>query len=253
MSEISHITVSEAQQLEDSFLRGLGNAQDAFEQMLVTSAWLQLGYVSFVDWWTQRVAPVLKTLAARPQPQVQERVIKQIAAEEAALPKAQRHSTRAIAELVGVSHMQVSRSLSGTNVSDKDLATSQKVIDATVTDLEKIERIDLSEKLRAGEVTVSEIHDTLAAEAAERKKLSETAEKRTAELLIALRKLRRVTRDVAVQFIELVPLGVTPEAPQVFSEHIEWVRVALQHIESTLNTGTLDDELAKLIAQEMDS
>lgn len=253
------ITVIEAQELEKRFLGSIEDAQDAFERIVESRAWVQLGHETFVDWYQTRVVPKMRSLSAKPTKELQEVVIKTITAEEANLPKAQQHRSREIADLVGMSQAAVSavvRSASEQKCSDVDQGKqpdSSQVIEATVASLENIERHDLAAKLQSGEVTVDQVHEVLAAEAAEEKKASESDIKRTADLLVALRKLRRTTREVSTKFIELMPLGVAANAPEVFAEHVEWLEVAIGYIKSTLSTGTIDEELVKLIEEESNS
>lgn len=51
------ISVQDARRLEENFLGGVGEAQDAYEQIVANEAWTVLGYDTFTEWWSDRVAP----------------------------------------------------------------------------------------------------------------------------------------------------------------------------------------------------
>lgn len=97
------ISVKDAKKLEDSFLGGLNEAQDAYEQIVKTQAWTVLGYDTFTDWWTDRVTPAMRALSMRPTREIAAAVVEQVRTEEAELPSVQRRTQRELAEMVGES------------------------------------------------------------------------------------------------------------------------------------------------------
>lgn len=121
-------TVSEqaARQLEDRFLGGLNDAQDAYEQIMQTEAWGALGYGSYIDWWTARVVPVMRALKMRPTREIVSAGIQQVRKEEAELPPLQRRTQEQLAETFGVSHDTVSRSTNNADALESDLDVPEK-------------------------------------------------------------------------------------------------------------------------------
>jgi hypothetical protein len=95
--------VQRARQLEEAFLGGLEDAQTAYEEIVATQAWTELGYDSFAEWWTDRVTPTMRALSMRPTREIAASVVQQVRAEEAELPPAQRRTQRELAEMAGVS------------------------------------------------------------------------------------------------------------------------------------------------------
>lgn len=105
--ELVTVTADEAGRLEEEFLNGLDQAQDAFVQIMETNAWAALGHDSFAAWWEQRVVPVMRALALRPSREIADRVLEQVRQEEASLPAAQRRRGSELADLVGTSEWVV--------------------------------------------------------------------------------------------------------------------------------------------------
>lgn len=108
MTAATELTADEAQSLERAFLSGLNEAQDAYERIVQTEAWKQLGYDAFGDWWAGSVQPVMRALSMRPTREIATAVVDQVRAEEASLPPAQRRTQRELAELAGVDQKTVS-------------------------------------------------------------------------------------------------------------------------------------------------
>jgi hypothetical protein len=94
--------VQRARQLEEAFLGGLEDAQTAYEEIVATQAWTELGYDTFAEWWTDRVTPTMRALSMRPTREIAASVVEQVRAEEYALPPAQRRTQRELAEMAGV-------------------------------------------------------------------------------------------------------------------------------------------------------
>lgn len=105
-----------AEELEKAFLAGLEDAQAAYEQIVETQAWTELGFDSFVGWWDERVRPTMRALSMRPTREIAAAVVEKVRQEEADLPPAQRRTQQEIAEMVGVSEATVGR-LAGTRSS----------------------------------------------------------------------------------------------------------------------------------------
>lgn len=105
--ELVTVTEDEAGRLEEEFLNGLDQAQDAFVRIMETNAWAALGYDSFAAWWEQRVVPVMRALSMRPTREIVDRVLEQVRQEEVALPPAQRRTQHELAELAGTSEWTV--------------------------------------------------------------------------------------------------------------------------------------------------
>lgn len=91
-----------AQELETAFLAGLEDAQGAYEQIVETQAWTDLGFDTFAGWWDERVRPTMRALSMRPTREIAAAVVEQVREEEAELPPAQRRTQRELAEMVGV-------------------------------------------------------------------------------------------------------------------------------------------------------
>lgn len=100
--ELVTVTADEASRLEEEFLNGLDQAQDAFVRIMETNAWAALGHDSFADWWEQRVVPVMRALSMRPSREIAAKVLEQVQQDEAELPRPQRRTQRELADLVGV-------------------------------------------------------------------------------------------------------------------------------------------------------
>ncbi len=98
---------AEAEGHEASFLRNMASAKADFDWLVSHSAWLNLGFSKFADWWETRVVPVASGLGMRPTRDVAKAVIETIAEEQKALPREQRRSQRQIAEMVGVGVFQM--------------------------------------------------------------------------------------------------------------------------------------------------
>lgn len=114
-----------AKQLEAAFLGGLEDAQVAYEQILATEAWIELGHATYVDWWTAKVVPVMRALKMRPTRKAIEAGIQQVRKEEAGLPPLQRRTQEEIGEMFGVDQATVSRSAGDANASGGDLGASK--------------------------------------------------------------------------------------------------------------------------------
>lgn len=95
-------TRSEAQLLEEAFLGGLEDMQNAYERIVETEAWLSLGFDSFAGWWQQRVMPTMRALSMRPTREIAAAVVEKVREEEADLPPAQRRTQRELADMVGM-------------------------------------------------------------------------------------------------------------------------------------------------------
>lgn len=95
--------VQRAHRLEARFLGGLEDAQDAYEEIVATEAWVDLGYDTFAEWWEDRVKPAMRALSMRPTREIAASVVERVRGEEKALPPAQRRTQRELAEMVGVS------------------------------------------------------------------------------------------------------------------------------------------------------
>jgi hypothetical protein len=95
--------VQRARQVEEAFLGGLDDAQNAYEEIVRTQAWTTLGYDTFADWWETRVRPAMRALSMRPTREITASVVEQVRQEEAELPPAQRRTQRELAEMVGQS------------------------------------------------------------------------------------------------------------------------------------------------------
>lgn len=104
-------TRSEAQLLEEAFLGGLEDMQNAYERIVETEAWLSLGFDSFAGWWQQRVMPTMRALSMRPTREIAAAVVDKVREEEAELPPAQRRTQRELADMVGVGKDTVGRLL----------------------------------------------------------------------------------------------------------------------------------------------
>ena len=96
------LAISEAQRLEDAFLNGLNDAQDAYERIVAAQAWTALGFSTFADWWESRVRPAMTALSMRPTREIAAAVVDRVREEEVGLPAAQRRTQRELAEMVGV-------------------------------------------------------------------------------------------------------------------------------------------------------
>lgn len=94
--------VQRARHLEEAFLGGLEDAQNAYEEIVATQAWQTLGYDTFAEWWQDRVVPAMRALSMRPTKEIAASVVEQVREEEAALPPAQRRTQRELAEMAGV-------------------------------------------------------------------------------------------------------------------------------------------------------
>lgn len=104
MTEITaaELTADRARELEQAFLSGLNEAQDAYEQIVAAEAWTQLGYDTFAEWWSGSVQPVMRALSMRPTREIAAAVIDKVRAEEADLPLSQRRTQRELADMAGV-------------------------------------------------------------------------------------------------------------------------------------------------------
>jgi hypothetical protein len=109
-----------AEELEKAFLAGLEDAQAAYEQIVETQAWTDLGFDTFAAWWEERVRPTMRALSMRPTREIAAAVIEQVREEEADLPPAQRRTQRELAEMVGVDQATVSRAVSPRSAPDAD-------------------------------------------------------------------------------------------------------------------------------------
>jgi len=94
--------MSAAADLERRFLAGLDDAQSAYEQIVATEAWTELGHDSFAAWWETAVRPTMRALSMRPTREIAAAVVERVRAEDAELPPAQRRTQRELAELAGV-------------------------------------------------------------------------------------------------------------------------------------------------------
>jgi hypothetical protein len=110
--------VQRARQLEEAFLGGLEDAQTAYEEIVATQAWTELGYDTFAEWWTDRVTPTMRALSMRPTREIAASVVQQVSKEEAELPPAQRRTQRQLAEMAGVSKDTVGRALGTRSLQD---------------------------------------------------------------------------------------------------------------------------------------
>ena len=93
---------AEARQLEAAFLAGLDDAQNAYERIVETQAWIELGYETYADWWSIRVVPVMRALSMRPTKEIAAAGIAQVREEEAVLPPSQRRTQRELGEMFGI-------------------------------------------------------------------------------------------------------------------------------------------------------
>jgi hypothetical protein len=123
---MSVIAAADARRLEDAFLGGLNDAQNAYEQIVELKAWTALGFESFTDWWESRVRPVMTALSMRPTREIATSVVDRVRLEEEALPPAQRRTQRELADMVGVDRSALanrdgSRSLPRENTPGTDL------------------------------------------------------------------------------------------------------------------------------------
>jgi hypothetical protein len=90
-----------AADLERRFLAGLDDAQTAYEEIVATEAWLDLGHESFTSWWEGTVRPAMRALSMRPTREIAAAVVEKVRQEEADLPPAQRRTQRELADLIG--------------------------------------------------------------------------------------------------------------------------------------------------------
>lgn len=118
---MSDVTQAEAHDLEAAFLGGLDQAQDAYERIMATQAWTQLGHDSYADWWRVRVVPTMRALSMKPTREIATSGIEQVRREDEERPAAQRHTQREIGEMFGIDQSTVSRSLTDADASDGDL------------------------------------------------------------------------------------------------------------------------------------
>lgn len=118
--------VQRARQLEEAFLGGLEDAQNAYEEIVAAQAWTTLGYDTFAEWWQDRVVPAMRALSMRPTKEVAASVVEQVRQEEAELPPAQRRTQAEMAEMVGGTRDEKAvrpRSAPGVNTHTADLET----------------------------------------------------------------------------------------------------------------------------------
>lgn len=133
-----------AEELEEAFLAGLEDAQAAYEQIVETRAWTELGFDTFAGWWDNRVQPTMRALSMRPTREITAAVVEQVRQEEAALPPAQRRTQQEIAEMVGVSEATVgrlagSRSPGATSDAGTDLEPKPApIVDAVAAAIEEV-------------------------------------------------------------------------------------------------------------------
>lgn len=104
------ITRADAERLEQQFLGGLNDAQDAYEQFVAAEAWTALGHETYVDWWTVKVVPVMRALKMRPTREIVATGIDQVRKEETALPPLQRRTQKELGEMFDVDQKTVSNS-----------------------------------------------------------------------------------------------------------------------------------------------
>lgn len=125
---MSDVTQAEAHDLEAAFLGGLDQAQDAYERIMATQAWTQLGHDSYADWWRVRVVPTMRALSMKPTREIAAAGIEQVRREDEERPAAQRHTQREIGDMFGVSDESVARAIGArspqaTNVAPPDLGS----------------------------------------------------------------------------------------------------------------------------------
>ena len=96
------MTRAKAQAMEEAFLSGLEDAQAAYEAIVDSEAWLDLGYETFAAWWSQRVQPAMRALSMRPTREIAVAVVERVREEEASLPPVQRRTQTELADMVGV-------------------------------------------------------------------------------------------------------------------------------------------------------
>jgi protein gp37 len=106
---VSDVTQAEAHDLEAAFLGGLDQAQDAYERIMATQAWTQLGHDSYADWWRVRVVPTMRALSMKPTREIAAAGIEQVRREDEERPAAQRHTQREIGEMFGLSEATTGR------------------------------------------------------------------------------------------------------------------------------------------------
>lgn len=141
--------IERAKQLETQFLTALNDAQDAYEQIIMHRAWLDLGFDTFGEWWRARVMPIMHSLQMRPTKEITQRGIEQVKEEEKDLPKAQKTTQREMGEMFRVDQKTVSnrtRSTFEENSSGADLAQSKPTnrrarAEAISNDIEKISEL----------------------------------------------------------------------------------------------------------------
>lgn len=95
--------------LETQFLSGLEKAQNAYELIVETRAWVALGFDSFGSWWDERVRPAMTALSMRPTREIAASVVELVRAEEAELPPAQRRTQVELAAMAGISTKTLQR------------------------------------------------------------------------------------------------------------------------------------------------
>lgn len=127
-----------AAELERRFLAGLDDAQSAYEEIVATQAWLDLGHESFAAWWESAVRPAMRALSMRPTREIAAAVVERVRAEEAELPPAQRRTQRELGQMVGVGHDTVarqlgSRSAPGANAPRPDLDAARDEVAEAIT------------------------------------------------------------------------------------------------------------------------
>ncbi len=144
------IAEAEALELEEAFLSGLNDAQDAYERIVAEEAWTALGHETFADWWGQRVQPTMRALRLRPTPELAAAVVGQVRKEEAELPPLQRRTHKELADLAGTSEWTArgrqdhrerrTAAESDLEVPVPDMPKGQDVADAILADIDATPR-----------------------------------------------------------------------------------------------------------------
>jgi len=104
-AQVDHI--ERAKSREMAMVANLGRFADECRWFMANKVWLTLGYETFVEWWADRITPVVETLGLTPGPELAQMAIEAIRKEEEGLPAAQRHTKKAIASIVGVGEWKV--------------------------------------------------------------------------------------------------------------------------------------------------
>lgn len=137
--------VERAKAREMAMVANLGKFGDEYRWFVANEVWSVLGYSTFVEWWTERITPLVVDLGLRPGPEVAQLAVETIRKEQETLPPAQRLSSRAIAAKVGTSEWKVrARQDPRTRrtAAVTDLEDDSKVYDGEVVERPKSEVVE---------------------------------------------------------------------------------------------------------------